>query len=273
MVKLSFTTLGCPGWSLEKIAEVGKSLGYDGVELRTHPDGNHLSPEASAKEAREVAALFRDHALPIASVMGYTTFAHTERKDIEDNQRHMRQLIGLAAEMHAPFIRTFAGRIPQGLERSRAVDIVVNAILPLAVEAAGAGTKIGLETHDDWCSGALLKQVCEGVNSPGFGVVYDAFNAFVAGIEPWQHTYECIQPHLAYCQLKDGYRDLEGKLHYVYLGAGELPTADILSRLKQDHFSGYLSFEWEKKWHAELAEPEQAFPHFPFKVRQLWGTA
>src|SRR5262249_34290278 len=153
MVKLSFTTLGCPGWSLEQIAQAGARFGYDGIELRTHPDGNHLSPSASPEEARRVAALFRGQGIPVVAIMGYTTFAHRARTQIKGNRRPMRQLIAVAHEMEAPFIRTFAGRIPEGMEPSRAVEIVVSALQPLAAEAAQAGTRIGLETHDDWCNG------------------------------------------------------------------------------------------------------------------------
>ena len=27
-------------------------------------------------------------------------------------------------------------------------------------------------------------------------------------------------------------------------------------------YSGYYCFEWEKKWHPEIEEPEVAFPHY-----------
>jgi len=37
-MKLSFTTLGCPDWSLEQIAKNARAFGFDGVELRTHAD-------------------------------------------------------------------------------------------------------------------------------------------------------------------------------------------------------------------------------------------
>jgi sugar phosphate isomerase/epimerase len=33
-VKLGFTTLGCPEWTIEEVARNAASLGFDGVELR-----------------------------------------------------------------------------------------------------------------------------------------------------------------------------------------------------------------------------------------------
>lgn len=33
-------------------------------------------------------------------------------------------------------------------------------------------------------------------------------------------------------------------------------------------YKGYYGFEWEKGWHAEIEEPEVAFPHFANTMRQ-----
>jgi hypothetical protein len=27
-------------------------------------------------------------------------------------------------------------------------------------------------------------------------------------------------------------------------------------------YTGYYSFEWEKRWHPEIEDPEVAFPHY-----------
>ena len=35
-----------------------------------------------------------------------------------------------------------------------------------------------------------------------------------------------------------------------------------VSLLKAGGYDGYYSFEWEKWWHPELAEPEVAFPAY-----------
>ena len=33
-MKLAFSTLGCPNWSVEQVVEAAVQLGYDGVEVR-----------------------------------------------------------------------------------------------------------------------------------------------------------------------------------------------------------------------------------------------
>jgi len=91
-VKTSFTTLGCPGWSLEQIAKNAQAFGYQGVELRTHTDGNHFSPDAPVEEALRVAQLFRDHGAPVISIMGYSRFAFSDENEIKKNEELLSEL-------------------------------------------------------------------------------------------------------------------------------------------------------------------------------------
>lgn len=271
-MKCSFTTLGCPDWSLEEIVANGAAYGYDGVELRTNNDGNHLSPDADDAELAQVAATFTAGGLPVTSVMGYTSFAHEDEAVVRQNQDVMGKLIHVAEALGAPFIRTFAGRIPDGAERQRMVETVANAIRPLAQQAADKGIVIGLETHDDWCAGQAVRGVIDQIDSSGFGVVYDIYNAFISGLETWDVTYAAVKEHIAYCHLKDGYDGPAGR-QYVLLGAGDLPLATMLARFKADGYDGFFSFEWEKKWHPELEPPERALPQFAHKLRALWDAA
>jgi sugar phosphate isomerase/epimerase len=271
-MKLSFSTLGCPDWTMDQIAKNAKAYGYDGVELRTKEDGNHFSPDASADEARRVGDLFREHGAPIMSIKGYCKFAFADDAEVAKNQELMRKLINVANAMRVPYIRTFAGQIPQESNRDEMTEKVARALKPLAEEAAAKNVTIGLETHDDWCSGDRVMKVVKIVKSPGFGVVYDIHNAFNSGIEPWDVTYRKVKKHICYCHLKDAYNGPDGKPNYVMIGAGDLPIAKILQRFKHDGFDSYFSFEWEKKWHAELENPERVFPHFLHKVRALWNA-
>src|SRR5215208_1258568 len=38
MMKIAFTTLGCPNWTLEMICRNGQAYGYDGVDFRGYLD-------------------------------------------------------------------------------------------------------------------------------------------------------------------------------------------------------------------------------------------
>ena len=60
-----------------------------------------------------------------------------------------------------------------------------------------------------------------------------------------------------------------GGWQYVLNGEGEIPLAEILGLLRRQGFDGWLSYEWEKKWHPELASAEVALPHYVSAMRAL----
>jgi hypothetical protein len=41
--------------------------------------------------------------------------------------------------------------------------------------------------------------------------------------------------------------------------------------LYQGGYKGYYSFEWEKLWHPEIAEPELALADYPKKMKTHFG--
>jgi sugar phosphate isomerase/epimerase len=48
---------------------------------------------------------------------------------------------------------------------------------------------------------------------------------------------------------------------------------DALRILKAAGFDGWLTFEWEKVWHPNLADPSVAFPEFIARIRALLEAA
>ncbi len=270
-MKLSFTTLGCPDWTLEQIAANAKAHGYDGVELRTQTDGNHCSPDATPEQAKRIARIFAAQGVAIMSIMGYCTFAHRDPAEVDRNQALMRKLFALAEATGAPHVRSFAGRLPEGATHAQMLETVAGAFKPLAAEAAKRGVSIALETHDDWCGSDLLLELTRLVDSKrGFGLVFDICNCIVAGHD-WRKTYRRLKAHIRYCHVKDAWRSADGVWHYAPMGAGDLPWREVVKTLKKDRYRGFLSFEWEKKWHPELEPPERVFPQYTHKMRGMWA--
>jgi sugar phosphate isomerase/epimerase len=271
-MKLSFTTLGCPEWTLDQIRENAVAYGYHGVEIRTADDGNHISPDTSLKDAKAIAQKFKESGVPIFTLMAYCRFASTDPEVLEKQQVLMRKLLALAEAMGAKYVRFFGGKLPDGANREAVTEAAARALKPLAREAAQRGIKLAAETHDDWCNSQHLLRLASLIDeSAGLGFVYDIFNCVNANLEPWETVYAALKPRIVYCHLKDGWFDAQKKIHYVQLGGGDLPLESILRRFKQDGFESYFSFEWEKKWIPELDPPERCFPQFVHKFNRLWN--
>ena len=43
----------------------------------------------------------------------------------------------------------------------------------------------------------------------------------------------------------------------------------MIKQLQADGYTGFYSFEWEKRWHPELPEPERALPQYVDFMRTL----
>ena len=95
-MKLAFTTLGCPDWSLQQVAEKAAEYGYEGVELRVADDGIHLLPDVSPQELRRARQVFDDAGVPIISLAGYASFSSPELDAVEGNRGPAKELIGIA---------------------------------------------------------------------------------------------------------------------------------------------------------------------------------
>jgi fatty-acyl-CoA synthase len=74
-------------------------------------------------------------------------------------------------------------------------------------------------------------------------------------------------------QVKDARRDgtrTDG-WQLVLLGHGEVPAREMLELLSGGRYEGWLSVEWEKRWHPEIEEPEVALPQH-LSVLSKWLT-
>ena len=57
MMKLSFSTLGCPNWDIKKIVDSAPKYGYEGGIKRA--GRQHISPEVSPLERKEIKNLLK----------------------------------------------------------------------------------------------------------------------------------------------------------------------------------------------------------------------
>jgi fatty-acyl-CoA synthase len=57
----------------------------------------------------------------------------------------------------------------------------------------------------------------------------------------------------------------------VLLGEGEVPVREMLGLLAAGGYPGWISVEWEKRWHPEIEPPEVALPQH-LAVLRPWIT-
>jgi uncharacterized membrane protein len=61
-------------------------------------------------------------------------------------------------------------------------------------------------------------------------------------------------------------------VRYVLTGDGAIGVAGVVATLAAGGYRGLYGFEWEKRWHPDIAEPDVAFPHYA-RVMTQWLSA
>jgi sugar phosphate isomerase/epimerase len=267
-MKLAFTTLGCPEWDLSTIAARAMEYGYDGVDFRGYRGRIPLPelPEFTTRAA-ESAALLHGAGLAIPALSSSACVAGDRQAALGEIAAYAR----ICRSFGAPLLRVFAGGDFVEADRSHAA---VNAILTLREAAdivAPYDVTIVLETHDKWVAGASLRPIMEAVDSPRVGVLWDVHHPYRLAGESPAATWEAIGPWVKYTHVKDSRLDPAHPDGYqlCLTGAGDLPLPEIIRVLQAGGYDGWLTLEWEKKWHPELEAPEVAFPGYVKYMRGL----
>lgn len=260
-MKLAFTTLACPNWTWEKILDEAQRLGYDGIEIRGienemfAPRTRPFLQENIEKTKEELKTRNLEICCLDTSCMLHDELKHVET--IEEGKAY----IDLASKLNAPFIRVFGNNIPDPSKRTETIDFVARALNELGLYAENKNVIVLIETHGDFSASADLAPVMEKVTSKAVGVLWDVNHPFKAFEEPLTVTFERLAKYIKHTHYKDS-KGPGARAPLCLVGEGDLPVAESIAILHESGYEGYVSFEWEKKWHPTIEEPEVAIPAF-----------
>lgn len=265
-MKLAFTTLGCTEWDLDTMIARAVEYGYDGIDFRGYMGELEIFklPEFTTG-LDDTLAKFADAGIEVPCL---STSARVYAKPAEAIEE-IATYCPLCEKFGAAYIRVFAGHLEDGVSRQQAIDIAVDTLNQAGAIAANHGVTVLLETHDAWVASEHTKAVMDRVDSPAVGILWDTFNPYGAIAEPLAQTWDTLGPWIKNTHWKDGKRTPDGKNQLCLVGQGEFPLADCVKILKSGGYDGYLTLEWEKKWHPELDEPEIAYPEFVRVMKDL----
>ncbi len=270
MMKLSFTTLGCPEWSFEYLIEQAEKLGYSGIEIRGVNGVMRAEeiPEFFPENMEATKKLLREHNL---EMVGFGTSAnfHNEAnaaKGIDESKK----AIDVCATLGIPAIRVFGDALPDKEHAEETIALVGNSIAEVCRYAEGKGVDVLLEVHGDFNTIETVGGVIEACKEyKCFGILWDIEHSDRAYADNWQPFYQAVRPYIKHIHVKDYLRHEDGSFTLCLVGEGDIPIKDIITTLKEDGYDGYYSLEWEKKWVPELPDPEVAFPAYYEFMKQF----
>ena len=273
-MRISFSTLGSPGWDLDTISARGSEYGFDGVDFRGIQDTMDITLlPAFTTGLADTRTQLRDAGLQVSCISSGIRVCEADK--LGDTLAEARRTIPIAKELGCERVRVFGNGDLDTHSRAELADIGRDCVRQI-LELDGARSLSWIfETHDLWTRGADCRLLLDRIPDPEFGVLWDMGHTTRVGGESPGQTYELVDGRVSYIHVKDAIHDashdraMSDGWRYVPPGTGQLPLAEALALLCDRGYDGWIMFEHEKRWHPELEEPEDIFPEFVSWVRPL----
>ncbi|HEX6972606.1 MAG TPA: sugar phosphate isomerase/epimerase family protein, partial [Limnochordia bacterium] len=231
------------------------------------PRAEPFLPQQLARTRKQLA----DAGLEIACLGSSCRFHNPD--EWEAQLREGREYLRLAAALDVPYVRVFGDRIPVPARREETIRRVADGLRQLAEEGQSQGVGVLLEAHGDFSRSPVCQAVVVQADHPNVGILWDIHHPYRFFDETIEASYDCLKGLIRHTHLKDSRRGPDGKPHYCLLGEGDVPVKKAIELLLRDGYTGWLSFEWEKRWHPEIEPPEVALPQFIERVRSYLAEA
>jgi sugar phosphate isomerase/epimerase len=271
-MKLAFTTLGCPDWTLDQVLAGAKEYGFDGVDFRGCDGVMDLwtLPEFSTALS-QTARRIRSAGLAVPCVSSSGRLLVDDAAAREASLDGFARFVDIGAALGADKVRVFGGFNGERSEadaRREAAEMLDR----MARLAAPKGLAVLVETHDDWIASDKLVSLLDAATEPNRGAIWDINHPYTRYGESPEQTWANLGRWVRYTHIKDSAPAADGKRSHALTGDGDVPIAECLRVMRAGGYDGWLAYEWEKKWAPEIAEPEVAFPRYVQQMRRLLAS-
>jgi sugar phosphate isomerase/epimerase len=271
-LRLSFSTLGCPDWSFDQIIEFAKLHAYTGIEVRGIQREMDLPKCPIFTNQRVASTLAKMEQADLQFVdLGSSAALHiagaAERSKSLDEAR---RFIDLAQQINCPYVRVFPNNFPKEQEKLQTIELIIAGLNELASHARGSKVTVLMETHGDLVHSDDILNIMQSTVTRHTGIIWDITNMWTVTKESPEEAYQKLKKFIRHTHIKDA-KLVDGKPQYTLMGKGEVPIFDAIELLRNDGYKGYYSFEWEKLWHPEIAEPEVAIADYATVMKQKFG--
>ena len=267
--KLSFTTLACPAWTIDRVVAAAVANGYGAVDFRGYLGDVELpgSPAFRGEALRGLAARVRDAGLAVSCLGSGAKMTAPDAGARGRELDLMRRYADLCGPLGCRQVRIFGG------EADGVADPVANAaetLVAAAEIARAAGIEILVETHDSWTETARLRAAFDAAGRPaGIALLWDVHHPWATKGEAPETSVRNLSPYIRNTHWKDSLPLPGGKRRLCLPGEGDVPLRAAWDALAAVGYDGWFTFEWEKRWHPEIEEPEIAIPAFAAFLRRL----
>jgi sugar phosphate isomerase/epimerase len=260
---LGFSTLGCPTWPWPKILDFAAEHQFASIELRGIQENLDLTkvPELLPEHLGDARRQLTAHGLAVSCLGASAQMHDLDAVKHEAQLDEARRFIDLAQALGAPYVRVFGNEYVKDVPRDQMLAHIAGALHELGDHARRKGVTVLIESHGDFTDSPALLEILQKADSPNVALLWDAHHTFVSGKEQPEDTVRQLGRYIRHTHLKDSVPAGNDR-RYVLTGTGDVPVKRQIAALAKIGYRGFYSFEWEKRWHPEIEEPEVAFAQY-----------
>lgn len=277
MLRIAYSTVACPEWTLERVAAAAAEYGFSGVELRSEGrGGTRFACEPGLTGGPKVRAIFHAEGVDIAGLASGVRFDAQVFPPVIGNVlpsrdasvREGKEMVALASEVGARYLRVY-GFETQGRERhASAMKRICGRLAQVVDHARNRDVEVMIENGGSFPSVDDLVEMIERVNHPLLAALYDIGSGVQAGDDP-ARACAALGARLRAARV----RDLRGD-HPCMLGDGDLPVQAFVEAVSKTAAAWssdpWLVFTWDRAWLTDLAPAERVLPEAARRLH-LWS--
>ena len=271
--KIAGHTMGTPEYTVQEALELFHKIGLDGAEIVVQDDYRCGIPTDCGEET---LAVLKETAqklgIQIIALTPYNSrFNSLDEKVRLAEMEGIRKVIGYAKYLGARYIRIYAGNFAAGDQdpEGKMLEKLVESMQVLGEEAKRDGVILVMENHFNTMtvSAAQSIEAARRIGHHNVGILYDQANLAFTLQEDYQTAIPLQMEKVAYVHVKD-LQFKEGNLPFVsdqvshpkeeernvvtrIVGQGDLDWMGILQMMHDYGYEGWLSLEYERRWHPD----------------------
>ena len=271
-MKIAGHTMGTPEYTVNEAIELFHRIGADGAEIVVQ-DGycSGIPCDCDEKSLSIVKHCAEKNEIEISCLTPYNSYFNSLDKEVRQAEiESIRKVIDYCQYLNAHYIRIYGGNLlagdTQNLEERR--EKLIESLRYLGNLAAQKDVVLIVENHFNTMavsakdSAALIRDI----DHPAVRILYDQANLTFTGNEGYEEAISLQQQYVSYMHVKD-LVFLEGKdfvssdvshpdesernVRTRIVGEGILEWPAILKSVKAHGYDGWLSLEYERRWHPD----------------------
>ncbi len=273
MYKIAGHTMGTPEYTVLEAIQLFHDIGLNGAEIVIQDDYRSGLPTRCSKEELDaVKQKAEETGIQIIALTPYNSRFNDLDSEIRGKEEEdIKRVIEYAEYLGAKYIRIYGGNFAAGDTDSDGQKWanLVKSMRMLGDEAEKHGVKLVIENHFNTMTLSAKQSIdlSREIDHPAVGILYDQANLTFTEQEDYLTAIGLQMDKVYYMHVKD-LKFKEGNIGFTssdvarpteeernvvtkIVGEGELDWPGILGKAKERGYDGWLSLEYERRWHPD----------------------